>query len=489
MVWVTCLKPPEHHQGARSLRLQLLRWLLIPLALLLAVNAFFSNRSAMAHANTAFDRLLGASADAIADQFSLQDGELRVDLPYVALQLLESKLQERVFYRVVAPGGQTVTGYDDLPLPPERRAGDEAHVLYQADYRGELVHLVALYRTVYGAAARQPAIVVVAETGESRDSLSRQILFEGLTRQGLLIAAAGALLWFSLGRGLRPLLRLRDMLLARLPTDLSPIDASGVQAEVRPLIEALNQHTARIDKLIDSRQRFVADASHQMRTPLAEMRTQIDVSLREPGEEWARATLHELRHSIDALAHTIAQMLLLAQSDPLVLDGRHSLPVDLCTLAREAAFEYIAAARKRSVDLSLEEQADAVLVHGNPQLLHEMLANLIDNAIRYTGAGGRVVVRVRGAVQAILEVDDDGPGIPPEERERVFERFYRGRESREPGTGLGLAIVRDICLSHGAVIALETPADGRGLRVRVEFPRSPAALPGAPSAELESTLT
>ncbi len=454
---------------SNSLRLQLLGSLLIPLAALLAVNAFFSNRAAIATANTAFDRLLGASADAIADQMSVQAGELRVDLPYVALQLLESKLQERVFYRVVAPDGRTLTGYDDLPLPRQRPANADAQVLYAADYRGEPVHLVALYRTVYGTSVQRPAVVVVAETGESRDALSRQILVEGLTRQGLLIGAAGLLLWFGLGRGLRPLLRLRDTLRARSPADLSPIDADSVQTEVRPLIDALNQHTARIDKLIVSRQRFVADASHQMRTPLAEMRTQIEYSLRQQRDDLARSTLRDLLRGIDALAHTIAQMLLLARSDPLVLDQRQSGPVNLNGLARDTALEFVGAARKRGIDLSLEEPGAEVIVHGNAQLLHELLANLIDNAIRYANGHGTIVVRVSGGAQAALDVEDDGPGIPAEERERVFERFYRGRGNQEQGTGLGLAIVRDICVSHRAAITLETPDGGRGLQVRVRF--------------------
>jgi two-component system sensor histidine kinase TctE len=451
--------------------LQLLGWLLGPLVLLLAVNAFFSNRASVITANAAFDRLLTASADAIADQITVQDGALQVDLPYVALQLLESRLQEQVFYRVLGPDGYTLTGYDDLPLPPPKAPRNrEGEVLYATGYRGGPVHAVALYRTVYGGATPQAAVVVVAETGESRDALSRQIWLEGLARQGVLIVAAALLVWFGLGRGLRPLLRLRDSLLARAAADRSPIDTSGVQTEVRPLIEALNHHNTQLDQLIATRQRFIADASHQMRTPLAEMRTQIDVSLRQGGPELAQQTLADLRHGIDALARTIGQMLLLARTEPEALDAAARQPVVLATLARDTALEWVAAARKKAIDLSVDSTfADEATVQGHALLLHELLANLLDNAIRYSPPRAEIVVRVRALPQPMLEVEDNGPGIAADERERVFERFYRGRQVSAPGSGLGLAIVREIAASHGARVELATPASGHGLLVRVRW--------------------
>jgi two-component system sensor histidine kinase TctE len=463
---------PPRRWGAPSLRWQLLAWLLVPLLLLLALNAWISSRVGVAAADTAFDRLLVASADAIADQLTLQDGVLRVDLPYVALHLLESRLQERVFYRVVAPDGSTLTGYDDLPLPATQTpARPDAPLLYAADYHGEAVHLVALYRTLYSGVQMPPAVIVVAESGESRAALSRRILLEDLARQALLITAAAVLLLYGLGRGLRPLERLRDNLVTRPATDLSPIEDEGVQTEVRPLIDALNQHTARIDRLIASQQRFVADASHQMRTPLAEMRTQIDVSLRDGRTHLAQATLIDLRQGIDGLTRTVNQMLALARSDPAVHDQRQRSVVNLKALVYAAAMDMVAAARRKSIDLGFDSSGVDVFVHGNELLLHELVANLIDNAIRYTDIGNRIAVRVSGAPQVTLEVEDDGPGIADDERDRVFERFYRGRgnTAQEPGTGLGLAIVKDICDSHEASIALLTPTGGKGLLVRVRW--------------------
>jgi two-component system sensor histidine kinase TctE len=463
------LKPKR----ADSLRLQLLRWLLIPLTLLLAVNAWFSNRAAVATANQAFDRLLLASADAIADQVSVQDGAISVDLPYVALQLLESNIQERVFYRVVAPDGKTVTGYDDLPLPTPGHHGSDDFTLYAAPYQGETIHLVARRKPLFGTPMGGTVVIVVAETAESRRALSREIVLEGLARQGLLIAATALLVWFGLGRGLKPLLRLRDSLLRRSATDLSPIDATPLQAEVRPLIDALNQHTARIEHLIQARQQFLADASHQMRTPLAEMRTQIEYSLRQPQPAPALAALQDLHASVDGLARLVAQMLSLARSDPKALQHERHEQVDLAALVRATTLDFVPAARKKALDLGFDDAAESVRVMGNPVLLRELVANLVDNAIHYSHRGGAIVVRVAvtDPGTARLEVEDNGPGIAPAERSKVFARFYRGGDRQVPGSGLGLAIVADICASHHARIELLDAAAGPGLRVRVEFPR------------------
>jgi len=461
-----------------SLRLHLLRWLLLPLFALLALNAYLSNRAAVAIANESFDRLLIASADAIADQVSVQDGQLSVDLPYVALQLLESNIQERVFYRVLAPDGSTLTGYADLPLPRIRPADGDKPRLYRADYDGESLHLVALRKPLFGTTISGAVMVVVAETGESRRALSRRIVLEDLGRQALLIAATGLLVWLGLRGGLRPLVRLRDQLLARPSTDLSPIDARTLPAELRPLIEAMNQHTARIDRLIQGRQQFLADASHQMRTPLAEMRTQIEYSLRQPQVEQAQETLRDVHDAVDALSRLVTQMLSLARSDPSALQHQQQGLIDLVELARDATLDFVSAARKKQIDLGFEDGAVEVRVRGNPVLLRELVANLVDNAIVYSDEGGSIVVRVvlstAGAETppvAVLEVEDDGPGIAVADREKVFQRFYRGAAGKAPGSGLGLAIVAEICASHEARIELLDGAGGRGLRVRVTLPR------------------
>lgn len=452
---------------ADSLRLQLLRWLLIPLLVLLLVNAWFSNRAAISTANLAFDRLLMASAEAIAEDVEVKDGEIAVDLPYAALQLLESNIQERIFYRVVGPSGKTLTGYDDLPLPKEASPAGEESILYAARYRGETIHLVALNKRIYAASPAAPVVIIVAETGEARYALSHQILVDGLTRQAILIVAAVLLVWLGLVRGLRPLVRLQRSVAERKPADLSPIDPTSVQREVRPLIDALNQHTARIESLISSRLRLITDASHQMRTPLAEMRTQIEYTLRQGRPDLSHETLSDVHADVDRLARLISQMLLQARSDPDVLQDQRAGPVNLSELVRSTASEFVPSARKKSIDLGFEDSSYPAFVLGNGLLLREMIANLIDNSIVYGKSGGEIAVRLFHDRSVVLEIEDDGPGIAVQEREKVFERFYRAAGPETVGSGLGLSIVRDICIAHHARVELTTPKSGRGLCVRV----------------------
>jgi len=458
---------------SESLRLQLLRWLLPPLLLLLSLNAWLSNRAAVSTADMAFDRLLTGSAEAIAEDVAFKDGELVVDLPYAALELLESNIQERIFYRVVSPDGHTVTGYDDLPLPKVPLGPDAESTLYTADYRGERIHLVALNKHLYGTEVAAPAVVLVAETGEAREALSRQILVEGLTRQSALIVAAVVFVWLGLVRGLRPLARLRLSVAQRSTSDLSPIDPSTVQVEVRPLIAALNKHASRLERLLSSRHRLLTDASHQMRTPLAEMRTQIEYCLRQDRPELAQQTLRDVLSDVDRLSRLISQLLLQASSDPDGLAASRRDRVDVVDLARQTALDHVDAARKKQIDLGFEEPAETACVAGNGLLLRELISNLIDNAILYGHEGGSVNVRVALADGVVIEVEDDGPGIAPDEQEQVFERFYRSPSvttEGKPGSGLGLAIVRDIARAHGGRVEMLKPPSGTGLCVRVTLP-------------------
>lgn len=458
-----------------SLRIQLLLWLLVPLLALLLFNAWLANRAAVAVANGAFDRLLTASAEAIAENVDVREGEVHVDLPYAALQLLESNMQERIFYRVVAPGGKTVTGYDDLPMPSVPMPDGDESVPYGAEYRGEPVHLVALNKQLYGTALATAAVtVVVAETGEARQALSQRIVADALMRQSLLIVAAAVLVWYALVRGLRPLERLRASIAARPPTDLAPIDLAGVPAEVAPLLAALNHHTRRIEVLQSSRQQLIADASHQMRTPLTEIRTQIEYTLRQDDDDLLRRTLVEVGDSVTDLSRLLTQLLLLARSDPDVGPDQRLAPVDLGELAQATTLELVAAARQRGIDIAYEAPPAPIRVRGNALLLRELIANLVDNAITHGRGGGRVTVRVVAGDPVGLEVEDDGPGIPEDERDRVFERFYRGGDASVAGSGLGLAIVRNIAETHRASVELGTPAVGSGLVVRVGFAAAPA---------------
>jgi len=457
-----------------SLRRQLLAWLLLPLIALLAVNAYFSNRAAVATANQSFDRLLLASAEAIAEDVSVKDGELVVDLPYAALELLESNLQERVFYRVIGPQGRTLTGYEDLPGPPPEAAASQGTVFYSQPYRGDRVYLVRLSKRIYGGDSSAPVTILVAETGEARDALSKQLWLEGLAWQGLIIAAATLLVGLGLYRGLRPLDRLSEVIAQRPMGELTEIQAGEVQLEVQPLIHALNQHTRRIQQLLESRQRFIADASHQMRTPLAEMRTQIEYCQRQDDAGLARTTLADVHEGVGRLSRLVTQLLTLARSEPSALAEQELELLDLNLLAAQTAGEFVPAARRKSIMLGFDPAPQPLLLRAHGALLHELIANLLDNAIAYSPPASAVSLSLLAQGEApharpLLVVEDQGPGIAAEQRDKVLTRFYRAPGSLGGGNGLGLAIASDICLAHGARLSLHAAKAGPGLRVEVLF--------------------
>jgi len=453
----------------------MLVWLLGPMAVLFVINSILGYRAAINTADQAYDRLLLTSVKAIADRVTVIDGEISVDIPYVALELFESNIRERIFYKVTAPSGATITCYDDLP-PPPADANRNRPSFFRSQYHGETLYQAALYKKLYDPTVTGAVLVQVGETAESRAALSRSILYDGVVSQGLLITVAAIFLGLGARHALKPLLRLRDNIAARASTDLTPVDEAGVQSEVRPLIQALNQHTGRIDDMIKARVSFLADAAHQIRTRLTILRTQSEYGMRLDDLPAARGVFGEMRGTIEEAGRFFNQLLVLAHAEAVALPGREVESVDLAAIAHALAVEWVEAARRKYINLGFEGPESGAVVRGAKLLLVELVTNLLDNAIRYTPPGGAVTLRILDERDGVaLEVEDNGPGIPEPERERVFERFYRGARSEGEGTGLGLAIVRETVRSQGASIELATPASGNGLLVRVRFPRVAAA--------------
>ena len=296
-----------------------------------------------------------------------------------------------------------------------------------------------------------------------------------------LIAVAAALIALGVQRGLAPLRRVRDKIAARDPTDLTPIPAQAVPQEVAPLIDAINLHTLRQRQLNEAHRQFIADASHQLKTPLTVLKTQATLALQQSDPAAVRSIVREIRDATDATSRLVQQLLVMARSEPSTVQA--SEPVDLVEVARAATFDLLGQALAKTIELDFYERG-AVRIEGLPLLLRELVSNLVDNAIRYTPAGGWIGVSVLRdeAQRAVLTVEDDGPGIAAAERARVFDRFYRINGSPGDGAGLGLAIARQISHRHGAVIDLGTAKDSPGLRVTVTFlafPAKAAALSGA----------
>ncbi|MGO4328564.1 sensor histidine kinase [Cupriavidus sp. 2TAF22] len=453
------------------LRNHLLRWLLIPLVIVWAVGFCISYVRTLEQANQAYDRTLLGSALAIAERVSVQNGELSVDVPYAALEMLETRSQDRIFYKVSCLDPPKVfTGHEDLPDPP-RPPQDDAPLFLDAVYNAEPVRLVALRRPVYDARICGPLLIEVGETTGAREALSKRILVDASAMQLTLIVVAALLIALGVRRGLLPLRRIRDEIKGRDETDLTPIATQTVPREVVPLVEAINLHTQRQRQINEAHRQFIADASHQLKTPLAVLRTQAAQALAQSDAQRMRQIVEEIHDSTDATSRMIQQLLALARSEAgHIVDDEE---LDLVELARQASFDLLPQALDKRIDLGFDGSAP-VWMTGKALLLRELASNLVDNAIRYTPEGGKIDVSVTrdAAGDAVLEVDDNGPGIPPDERDKVFGRFYRARGARADGCGLGLSIVKQIADRHGAHVELGQAPGNAGLRVRVRFPSS-----------------
>ena len=466
-----------------SLRNQLLRWLILPLIGLVALNAVSLYRDAVEAADTAYDRSLLSSTRALAERVSVRDGKVVADVPYVALDSFETDTLGRIYYKVTGLQGETVSGYDDLPPVPKDVPRSDLYPalvrFYHSDYNGEPVRIAALLQPVYDESMRGIALIQVGETLDARRALSRRILVNTLLRQALMVLAVATLVWFAVRLVLRPLMRLKNEVETRALSDLSDVDQELVHKEVRPLVAAMNATMGRMQGLIASQRRFIADASHQLRTPLAVLKTQAELALREDDPAAMRAIVRSIAGTTDSAIHLANRLLTLARIEHG--GGAQGTPVSLAAVARQVGLELALPAVQKGIDLALDTEAGAdTTVTGQELLLHELVANLVDNAIRYTPQGGSVGLRLRRAAGGVLlEVVDSGPGIALEERDKVFTPFYRAQatlDANPGGTGLGLAIVRDIAALHGAALTLDAGNDGRGLKVGVLF----TAAQGAP---------
>lgn len=452
-----------------SLRRRLLAWLLVPLSLLAIGMVAATYVSAVESTNRAYDRILLASALAIAERVVLEDGEIDVDLPYVALEMLSSSAQDRVFYQVKDGEGQIVTGYRDLP--GEVIPVDDAPLFIDAIYRDFAVRVATLTRPVRGRRSVERFTVKVAQTTSERSRLVREIVVRSGLGLAVVLLLVGVITWIGITRGLAPLERLRTAIRRRSSGDLSPL-GTDVPREVDALVGSINGLMARLEESLAAMRRFIANASHQLRTPLAGLRTQTEVMMRRTGGQVDLEALQDL-HGVTLRASRLAdQLLAMARAEPGA-GNQAAEPVDLAGLAREVTSVRVPRALEKSVDLGFDGPEQATLVQGDPTMLGEMLANVIDNAIVYAPAATRVTVRVDGASDDVVmvEVEDNGAGIPPDERERVFDRFYRPAGSPAGGCGLGLAIVREVAERHSGSVKLTDGPEGNGLKVVIQVQR------------------
>ena len=455
--------------GQRTLRHQLLMSLLAPIILVFVISSVVSYYFAISFATLAYDNALFDSVLDISRQANFREGQLHVDLPRAALDMLESDKDDRVYYLVNDPHGKFIAGHPGLPLPPDAGIPGKP-VYYDGSYLGNPVRVAALFALVPGVPQPEPVLIQVAETLNKRRTLANEILLGMLLPELLLIVAICLLVWFGIKRGLRPLSALQKEIGSRSHRDLSPLPEQNPPAEVRALVQAMNDLLARLSAALSSQQRFIADAAHQLRTPLAGLKTQAELALRQTANGEVHHTLQHLNTATGQTTHLVNQLLSLARAEPGANRIQVSQRIDLNDMVRETTTEWVPRALERDIDLGFENASSAATIEGDPLLLKEMLRNLFDNAIRYTQRGGQVTARVAiDSDKVLMSVEDNGPGIPVAERERVFERFHRVLGSGVDGCGLGLAIVREIAQSHNAYTALGPGPTGNGTVVSVIF--------------------
>lgn len=454
---------PQQDDRTPSLRNQLLRWLLIPLTLLFFFDAIGSYIVARHLSDRVYDGELLEIARELTLHVHTDGAKPEFDLEKDAERTLLLDQYDDVHYVVRTQDGARIGGDADLPLRPRVRPGP---AYYDSELDGAPIRVVQLAAAAGGGA---PVTVAVAETRVKRHGLVNAIMLGVIVPQLLLIVIAGIVLWAGAARGLAPLSRLQQAVAARSHLDLSPVDVPEVPAEVHPLVLAINDLMARLEEILSYQSRFIADAAHQLRTPVAGLKAHIEVALREEDPAQAKQSIAHLYTGVERMSRLVSQLLSLARNEPTTLRRLELAPLDLSKLAFDVTMEWVPEAYRRNVDLGFEGVEPHVRIRGDATRLTELINNLLDNAIRYSRDDGRVTVRV-ASYPPRFSVSDDGPVIPVAERERIFERFHRLLGTHTDGSGLGLAIVQEIAKLHDATITLTEDADGFGNTFTVTFP-------------------
>ena len=448
---------------SRSLRSQLLRWLLVPLTLLFLADAIGSYIVARHLSDQVYDGELLEIARELTLHVKPDGVRPTFNLERDAERTLLLDQYDEVHYAVRTDDGASIAG--DADMAPFRSAGP-GPTYYDSVLAGAPVRVVQL-STAAGAAGS--VTVAVAETLVKRHGLVNAIMIGVILPQLLLIVIAGIVLWAGVAHGLAPLARLQQAVAARSHLDLSPVSVPEAPVEVHPLVTAINDLMARVEEILSYQSRFIADAAHQLRTPVAGLKAHVEVALREDDPAQAKQTIAHLYTAVERMSRLVAQLLSLARNEPTTLRKLDLAPLDLSKLAFDVAMEWVPEAYRRNIDLGFEGVQPHATVRGDATRLTELINNLLDNAIRYSRDNGRVTVRV-APQPSRLSVSDDGPLIPVDERERIFERFHRLLGTHADGSGLGLAIVQEIAKLHDAKITLSEDADGLGNTFTVTFP-------------------
>ena len=436
----------------------------------IALTYYFANGVA----SFPYDQALREHASALG-RMVLFGKEPSAQIPLSTRSILRSDEVDNVYFRISKHHGRMLAG--DVELPLMKEVGEDENVIpgvvyfRDAEYKSQDIRVAYLFLDDNRLPMREWVLVEVAETLEKRAQLANKIIASVIVPQFIIIPLAVLLVWFGLTKGLQPLTRLRETMEFRPVGDLSLISTQRVPEELAPLVETFNGMLGRMQRNMEAQQRFIADAAHQMRTPLTGLKTQAQLALRESDPKQLRASLVQIATSVDRAARLINQLLTLARTEAGDQVQHEQKPLEFNTLLREIVEDWVMQAVTREIDLGFEPSAVPAMIKGNAFLLREMSNNLIDNALRYTRNGGRVTARVTAHGDfVIFEIEDNGIGINEEQAELVFERFYRVSDAEFEGSGLGLSIVREIATQHRASVSLRPNPHEQGTVARIIFP-------------------
>ena len=470
--------PLRRPDEQRSLFGEILDWMLAPLLVLWPMSVTLTFVVAQEIANPPYDRKLAETVSLLADHVEFGQGKVQLRLGIDVSEVLRPDTTVTTSFMVLGLRGELVAGDAEIPLPPEGDTSAGPPRLRFDKMNGNEVRVAYTWAQL---ADQPPVLVQVAETLEARTQLANEIIKGVIVPQFIVLPLAVLLVWLALTRGLAPLTALQARIRRRRPEDRSPIDARGAPEEIAPLVESFNDLLARLSASIQVQKRFIADAAHQMKTPLAGLRMQSELALRQTDPAELRRSLRQIAAATDRATRLINQLLALARAEHGGAEPPAHEVVDLAQLTREAIRDWVPQAIERQIDLGVDLIDEPAEVLGAPMMLRELLGNLVDNALRYTPPGGTVTARVlRAGAEVVLEVEDTGPGIAEAERPRIFDRFYRVLGTDAGGSGLGLAIVREIAEQHDAQVSIHSSpraADPAlpGALLRVRFTRTPYA--------------
>ena len=452
----------------RSLFGEILDWMLTPILLLWPISLVLTWLVAQGIAGKPFDRALEYNAGVLAQYITVQHAQVRFSLPQPARELLRAEDSDTVYYQVLGPQGQVLSGDAELPAPLQDEHNPVGEVRLRDLTLGGVDLKVASMWVHLDMPGNQLALVQVAETMDKRAVLATEIVKGVMLPQFVVLPVAVLLVWLALAQAIKPLNRLEETIRARKPDDLSPLDAQAVPMEVVPLVASVNDLLLRLKDSIATQKRFLADAAHQLKTPLAGLRMQADLAQRQDASaEELKLSLRQIGRSSIRATHTVNQLLALARAESSAAVLAHQ-PCDMARLTMEVVRDCAPRAVENQIDIGYEGAQPGsvgVKINGNATLLQEMVRNLVDNAINYSQppSGAQAVITVRLVADVLaktltLQVEDSGPGIAPAERDLVFQPFYRALGNEADGSGLGLPIVLEIARQHRASVTL---SDGR----------------------------